>query len=35
MHQKAVISYDGAPKPAYFDLQAAYRSTPQYPAAAP
>jgi beta-glucuronidase len=35
MHQKAVMGYGGAPKPAYFDLQAAYRSTPQYPAAAP
>jgi beta-glucuronidase len=34
-HQKAVLSYDGVPKPAYFDLQAAYRTTPQYPAPAP
>ena len=35
MHQKAVLSYAGAPKPAYADMQAAYRSTPQYPAATP
>jgi beta-glucuronidase len=30
-HQKAVLAYDGTPKPAYFDLQAAYRATQQYP----
>jgi len=30
-----VLAYDGTPKPAYFDLQSAYRATPQYPAAAP
>jgi beta-glucuronidase len=35
MHQKAVLSYDGTPKPAYYDLQAAFRSTQQYPAPAP
>jgi beta-glucuronidase len=35
LHQKAVLSYDGTPKPAYYDLQAAYRATQQYPAAAP
>jgi beta-glucuronidase len=35
LHQKAVLSYDGVAKPAYYDLQAAYRSTQQYPAAAP
>jgi beta-glucuronidase len=35
LHQKAVLSYDGVPKPAYFDLQAAYRATPQYPAPTP
>jgi glycosyl hydrolase family 2 len=34
-HQKAVISYDGTAKPAYFDLQAAYRATQQYPAPTP
>jgi beta-glucuronidase len=34
-HQKAVISYDGTVKPAYYDLQAAYRATQQYPAPAP
>jgi beta-glucuronidase len=34
-HQKAVISYDGTAKPAYYDLQAAYRATQQYPAPAP
>jgi len=34
-HQKAVISYDGTPKPAYYDLQAAYRATQQYPAPTP
>src|SRR3954469_24239117 len=34
-HQKAVLSYDGVAKPAYYDLQAAYLSTQQYPAAAP
>jgi beta-glucuronidase len=35
MHQKAVLSYDGVAKPAYYDLQAAYRATQQYPAPAP
>jgi beta-glucuronidase len=35
MHQKAVISYDGTAKPAYYDLQAAFRSTQQYPAPNP
>ena len=34
-HQKAVISYDGVPKPAYYDLQAAYRATQQYPSPTP
>ena len=34
-HQKAVISYDGTAKPAYYDLQAAYRATQQYPPPAP
>lgn len=34
-HQKAVISYDGTAKPAYYDLQAAYRATQQYPAPTP
>jgi beta-glucuronidase len=32
MHQKAVLSYDGTAKPAYYDLQAAFRATQQYPA---
>ena len=31
MHQKAVINYQGQPKPAYADLQQAYRSTVQVP----
>jgi beta-glucuronidase len=35
LHQKAVLSYDGTAKPAYYDLQAAYRSTQQYPAPNP
>jgi beta-glucuronidase len=35
MHQKAVLSYDGTAKPAYYDLQAAFRATRQYPAAVP
>jgi beta-glucuronidase len=35
MHQKAVLSYDGTAKPAYYDLQAAYRATQQYPAPTP
>jgi beta-glucuronidase len=35
MHQKAVLSYDGIAKPTYYDLQAAFRATQQYPAAAP
>jgi beta-glucuronidase len=34
-HQKAVLSYAGVAKPAYYDLQAAFRATQQYPAAAP
>jgi beta-glucuronidase len=34
-HQKAVLTYDGVAKPAYYDLQAAFRATQQYPAAAP
>jgi beta-glucuronidase len=34
-HQKAVLSYDGVAKPAYYDLQAAFRATQQYPAAVP
>ena len=34
-HQKAVIGYDGTAKPAYYDLQAAFRATQQYPAPAP
>ena len=32
MHQKAVLSYDGSPKPAYYDPRAAFRATQQYPA---
>ena len=35
MHQKAVLGYDGAAKPAYYDLQAAYRATQQYPSPTP
>jgi beta-glucuronidase len=35
LHQKAVLSYDGVAKPAYYDLQAAFRATQQYPSAAP
>ena len=35
MHQKAVLGYDGTAKPAYYDLQAAYRATQQYPAPTP
>jgi beta-glucuronidase len=35
MHQKAVLGYDGVAKPAYYDLQAAYRATQQYPAPTP
>jgi hypothetical protein len=35
MHQKAVLGYDGAAKPAYDDLQAAYRATQQYPSPTP
>jgi beta-glucuronidase len=35
LHQKAILTYDGTPKPAYYNLQAAYQATPQYPAAAP
>jgi beta-glucuronidase len=34
-HQKAVLTYGGSAKPAYFDLLAAYGATQQYPAAAP
>jgi beta-glucuronidase len=34
-HQKALLSYDGVAKPAYYDLQAAFRATQQYPSAAP
>jgi beta-galactosidase/beta-glucuronidase len=34
-HQKAVISYNGVAKPAYYDMQAAFRATQQYPSAAP
>jgi beta-glucuronidase len=34
-HQKAVISYEGTVKPAYYDLQAAFRATQQYPAPVP
>jgi len=29
LHQKGLISYTGVPKPAYVDVQAAYRATPQ------
>jgi beta-glucuronidase len=29
LHQKALVSYDGAPKPAYFDAQRWYRGTRQ------
>jgi beta-glucuronidase len=35
LHQKAVLAYDGTAKPAYYQLQAAYRATQQYPAATP
>ena len=35
MHQKALLSYDGTAKPAYYDLQAAFRATQQYPAPTP
>ena len=35
MHQKAVLSYDGTAKPAYYDMQAAFRATQQYPAPTP
>ena len=35
MHQKAVLTYDGVAKPAYYDLQAAYRATQQFSAPAP
>jgi beta-glucuronidase len=35
MHQKAVLGYDGAAKPASYDLQAAYRATQQYPSPTP
>src|SRR3954453_16518308 len=34
-HQKAVLTYGGSAKPAYFDLVAAYQATQQYPAPAP
>jgi glycosyl hydrolase family 2 len=34
-HQKAVLTYGGSAKPAYFDLLAAYQATQQYPAPAP
>jgi glycosyl hydrolase family 2 len=34
-HQKALLSYDGVAKPAYYDLQAAFRATQQYPAPTP
>jgi len=35
MHQKAVLSYDGTAKPAYYDVQAAFSAIQQYPAAVP
>jgi beta-glucuronidase len=35
VHQKAVLGYDGVAKPAYYDLQAAFRGTQQYPAPTP
>ena len=35
MHEKAVLNYDGTAKPTYYDLQAAFRSTQQYPAPTP
>jgi len=35
LHQKAVLAYDGTAKPAYYDLQAAFRATQQYPAPTP
>jgi beta-glucuronidase len=35
LHQKAVLSYEGVAKPAYYDLQAAFRTTQQYPSVAP
>jgi beta-glucuronidase len=31
LHQKALISYDGVPKPAFADVQRIYRSIDQYP----
>src|SRR4051794_8472070 len=34
-HQKAVLTYDGTPKPAYYDLQAAFQATQQYPSPTP
>jgi beta-glucuronidase len=34
-HQKAVLTYGGSAKPAYFDLVAAFRATQQYPSPAP
>jgi beta-glucuronidase len=30
LHQKGLITYAGAPKPAYFDVQAIFRATPQF-----
>jgi beta-glucuronidase len=35
MHQKGVLTYQGQPKPAYADLQAAYKSVVQVPPPAP
>ena len=35
IHQKAVINYDGARKPAFTDLQRSYNATDQYPGDAP
>jgi beta-glucuronidase len=34
LHQKGVVAYGGAKKPAFFDIQRNYRATPQYGARA-
>jgi beta-glucuronidase len=33
LHQKALLNYDGTPKPAFADVRAIYRSTRQFPGA--
>jgi beta-glucuronidase len=33
IHEKGLVTFDGAPKPAFFDVQAIYRATPQIAAA--